>query len=113
MPKTILLTGANGQLGRSIYLELFPYFNVIPCIYKTKINIDLFKKKEINLDITDFENIKYMLNIVDPDIIINTAAFTNVDQCELEKEKANNINVYGVRNLLKLLKTKTYFNKNK
>ena len=52
---------------------------------------------------------KDMLNIVDPDIIINTAAFTNVDQCELEKEKANNINVYGVRNLLKFANKKTYF----
>ena len=102
MPKTILLTGANGQLGRSIYLELCSFFNVIPCINKTEKNIDIFKKKEIYLNITDYDNMKDTLIDVNPDIIINTAAFTNVDQCELKKEKANNINVNGVRNFLKL-----------
>jgi len=109
MSKTILLTGANGQLGRSIYLELSPFYNVVPAIYKNISNLNLFNNNEIKLDITNKSELKYICDEINPDIIINTAAFTDVNYCEIEKEKAVDINVNGVRNLLSAMKNETLF----
>lgn len=109
MSKTILLTGANGQLGRSIYLELSPFYNVVPAIYKNISNPSLFNNNEIKLDITNKSELKYIYDEINPNIIINTAAFTDVNCCEVEKEKAVDINVNGVKNLLSVMKNETLF----
>ena len=107
--KRILLFGANGQLGRSLYVELSPFFNVIPCINKNKSAIELFEKSSIQVDITKVQQIKDCIDKYKPEIIINLAAFTNVDLCETERDKAYNVNVFGVKNIIKFIPKETYF----
>jgi dTDP-4-dehydrorhamnose reductase len=51
------------------------------------------------LDITDVSEVKSVVMDFFPDEIINTAAFTNVDGAEKEKESAWKINVGGVKNI--------------
>lgn len=51
------------------------------------------------LDITDINNTIEFISNVRPDIIINCAAFTNVDGCETEYDSAYKINAIGARNL--------------
>jgi len=51
------------------------------------------------LDITDKEATLRLVRRVDPAVIINTAALTNVDYCEIHKDEAERVNVGGVRNL--------------
>ncbi|MEH6679585.1 MAG: dTDP-4-dehydrorhamnose reductase [Sediminicola sp.] len=84
----ILVTGANGQLGRSI-LDVskdFPQFE-----YHFKTSKDL--------DITDFDRVKELFNKEEFDYCINCAAYTAVDKAESEKEKAFMINAEAVGNL--------------
>tara|TARA_R110002020_G_scaffold122487_7_gene278036 strand:- start:47866 stop:48744 length:879 start_codon:yes stop_codon:yes gene_type:complete len=84
----ILVTGANGQLGRSI-LDVskdFPQFE-----YHFKTSKDL--------DITDFDRVKELFHKENFDYCINCAAYTAVDKAESEKEKAFMINAEAVGNL--------------
>ena len=79
----ILLTGAEGQLGKEL-LQTFKHegYTVFPC-------------SKSQLDITNPNQIKKVLEKIEPDIIINTAAFTNVDLCEIQLEEAYLINGLG------------------
>lgn len=82
----ILLTGAKGQLGRSIRARLPEEWELIATDSQT-------------LDITDEEAVMNMAKNFQPDVIINAAAFTAVDKAELDSERAFAINAAGARNL--------------
>ncbi|BAB60062.1 dTDP-4-dehydrorhamnose reductase [Thermoplasma volcanium GSS1] len=84
----ILIFGHTGQLGREL-LKLVP--NAISGSINGK-----------RVDITDYSEIALLFSQASPDIVINSAAFTNVDRCEKEREKAYLVNAIGVRNIVKL-----------
>jgi len=86
MIKNVLVTGANGQLGQAIRrrADLYPSFS----FFYTDID---------TLDITDKEAVYAYLNKYRIHIIINTAAYTAVDQAEKEPEKAYRINAEAVK----------------
>ena len=89
----ILLTGSNGMLG-SNYLSLSSnLFDVIPT--------SSTNKSFAYLDLTDSNNVKSVLNTYMPNIIINCSAITDVDGAELDKKKAYDVNVNGIRNIIK------------
>ena len=50
-------------------------------------------------DITDKDNIAGIVNRIRPDVVIHAAAMTNVDECELDRDKAYKINFLGVKNV--------------
>lgn len=56
------------------------------------------------MDITNSENVQLIIQKYKPQTIIHTAAMTNVDACELDKESCFNINVNGTKNLLQAAK---------
>ncbi len=84
----ILITGANGQLGKSIQLlsSLYSKFDFI------------FTDVE-QLDITKLEEVNDFFNLHKPDFCINAAAYTQVDKAEDEVELNNLINITGPKNL--------------
>ena len=94
MDYKVLITGANGQLGSVLYGKLQNIFNLFPTS-ATNLN----NSKYIKLDITKTDNVKSVLNSVNPDLIINTAAITDVDYCENNKSKVRAVNVQGLKNL--------------
>jgi dTDP-4-dehydrorhamnose reductase len=51
------------------------------------------------LDITDYESVTERFREVDPDVVLNCAAFHNLDQCEADPRQAWGINVEAVRDL--------------
>ena len=81
----ILLIGKTGQLGGSIFSNNTFHEIVAPNRYE--------------LDIEDHDSILNMLNELKPDVVINTAAFHNVPQCEVDIQQAFSVNVIAVRNL--------------
>ena len=54
------------------------------------------------VNITDIESLKKIFESEKPEIVMNTSAFTNVDACESEKERAFSVNSLGVRNIAML-----------
>jgi dTDP-4-dehydrorhamnose reductase len=95
----ILVTGSNGQLGSQIIDILNKGYAGI-----RKISIAYKNAEVIGIDINDIDisNIDEVLNYINkikPDIIINTAAYTNVDGCEEYYEDAFKVNAIGARNM--------------
>ncbi len=86
----IMVTGANGQLGREIQKRSVG-------------NNNQFFFNDINeLDLTDNIAVANKIEEIKPDVIINCAAFTAVDLAETEQEAAMKINVEAVRNIAKI-----------
>ncbi|HHE65451.1 MAG TPA: NAD(P)-dependent oxidoreductase, partial [Bacteroidetes bacterium] len=87
----ILVTGANGQLGHCLSdLAETTDWN---WIITTRKHFDLTNSSDVNTFIKENK----------PDIIVNTAAYTQVDQAEKESELAFNVNQQGVENLIKAI----------
>ena len=82
-----LIAGAEGQLGRSLKEAL----------NKRDISYVALSRKE--LDISDLGTVIEIVKKSSADIVINAAAYTNVEQAELESEKAFLVNEIGSRNL--------------
>ena len=90
--KTLLITGAYGQLGDACVKYLKNNFIV------TLSGISP-SDGGVHLDIRSKSSIKKVLSDIDPDVILNLAALTDVDGCELDPQQAKDINVSGVKNL--------------
>lgn len=84
----ILIIGAKGQLGSELYEMLLE-----EAVHEVKAH-----DKE-TLDITNYEQVQKELLEFKPDVIINTAAYTNVDGCETDYRGAYLVNVVGAMNL--------------
>ena len=97
----ILVTGSYGQLGRS----LFNYLKSNTEIFWTGRNIPL-NENGFYLDICDRINLKGLISLYNPDILINLAALTNVDFCEKNSKIAKEINTNGVKNICDTFKGK-------
>ena len=93
MKKKLLITGCNGQLGRSIdkLYENDP-------VYET-FHTDYGVEGVRDLDITDLDSVMQTVREVKPYALINCAALTNVDGCETQTDAAYKINAIGPRNL--------------
>lgn len=91
--KKIIITGSNGQLGRAIN-QLYAGNSEYELI-----NTDCGVEGITNLDITDLNAVNDLVASVNPYAIINCAAMTNVDGCEVNKDLAYKINALGPRNL--------------
>lgn len=81
----VLVTGANGQLGTDL-CKVLGDFELIPLTDK-------------DIEISDMSSVKQAFSKYKPDIIINTAAYVRVDDCEDEKDKAFSVNSLGARNV--------------
>jgi dTDP-4-dehydrorhamnose reductase len=98
----ILVTGANGLLGQKLTTLLDQKSDVQTIATARKpVGYSLERTQFLLLDVTDpIQTAKVILEIK-PDVVIHTAAMTQVDQCETEREACWNANVTGVENLVK------------
>lgn len=100
--KRVLVIGSNGLLGQKV-AELFirgsGHHIVLASLHKEPVR-ELQSTEYHPLDITSKKDVRNVIAAVEPDVIINTAAMTNVDQCEKEKELAWKVNVEGVENII-------------
>ncbi len=82
----IAIIGANGQLGSDVYLSLKDNYKIFPLLHK-------------DIEITQRDSSNSCLSKIHPDIIVNTAAFHDLNACEKYPEKAFLVNGIGPRNL--------------
>jgi len=83
----ILITGANGQLGKEFQKFL------------SEKNREVLALDIQELDITDLEKTRKILKNIQAEYIINCAAYNEVDKAQEEWKKAFSVNAIGVRNL--------------
>ena len=93
--KKILITGSSGMLGSEI-----SFSDKYNCNYIST-SLNPIYKNHLRLDITNSHNVKEILDKYKPDVIINCAAYTDVDKAENNKSIAHKINVEGLSNLIK------------
>ena len=88
----ILVTGANGQLGNAMRIA-------------SRSSKDNYIFTDVSeLDITDAEAVRMAVKENDIDVIVNCAAYTNVDKAEDDAEFAEILNAKAERNLADELK---------
>ncbi|MDO4169979.1 MAG: dTDP-4-dehydrorhamnose reductase [Lachnospiraceae bacterium] len=87
MSKTkIWITGAKGQLGTAIYNQLdYHKYTVVTT--------------DIDLDITDYDEVASYMKVTKPNVVINCAGMTDLKTCEENMIDAYKVNAIGPRNL--------------
>lgn len=106
----ILITGANGLLGQKL-VTLYEDRQDILVIATGKGENRNASGRYIyqQMDITSPEEVKAVFIEHQPDVVINTAAMTHVDQCELDPDSCQKLNVDAVANLIEVCKqTETF-----
>ena len=103
--KKILITGSNGLLGQKLVktFKTINHFEVIATSKGTNRINDQHGYKYESLDITDRQQVEFIFKKYMPDTVINTAAMTNVDACETDKEGCFALNVTAVKNIVEVL----------
>ena len=99
----ILITGSSGMLGSDLCEILKDLHEII--------GLDVIEPKEeryapnkfYKASITDFCEVDNVFNKEKPDLVVHTAAWTDVDGCQLDPVKAHNINVEGLYNIVVVL----------
>ena len=103
----ILITGSNGLLGQKL-LKLLAGKNELDLLATSRgenrvSNTEGYTYKEV--DITNQTQISQVFDQFKPNVVINTAAMTNVDACEDDREGCWKLNVTAVEYLIELSKT--------
>ena len=97
--KKVLITGANGLLGQSLLREFSQRFTLLATARNARLNYPINNLRCQPLDISRWGECRDIIDEFKPDVIVNAAAFTNVDACEAQKEQCWRANVKGVENL--------------
>lgn len=100
--KKILITGSNGLLGQKLVYALVAR-GTFDVIATSKGENRLLRKEGytyVPLDITSRDEVFAVFEKHLPDVVINTAAMTNVDACETQKEACWALNVTAVQHMI-------------
>lgn len=88
--KKILITGSKGQLGKAMNKLL------------KNVDIDIINTDMDEMNITDLDEVKKVLYESKPDVIVNCAAYTKVENAEENIDLSFAINAEGVKNIAKV-----------
>lgn len=83
----VLITGANGLVGRALYDHCLAQGDVVTALTHQQ------------LDIADAPSVESVFAEVQPVVVVNCAAWTDVDACESDVEKAHRVNAAAVATL--------------
>ncbi|GAA0179310.1 dTDP-4-dehydrorhamnose reductase [Clostridium sediminicola] len=95
----IVITGAKGQLGTQLINIIKSGKSEIGSIDEKYLNSEIIGIDIEDLDISNLDEVIDFICKEKPDIIINPAAYTNVDACESNEDLAYKVNSLGARNL--------------
>jgi dTDP-4-dehydrorhamnose reductase len=93
----VLVTGSNGLLGNKLLAATAnrPEFEVVAASRGPCANRELGPFRYIQLNVTDGDVVREAIRAAAPDVVIHTAAMTDVDGCERDPERAFAVNVRG------------------
>uniref|UniRef100_UPI0040484759 dTDP-4-dehydrorhamnose reductase n=1 Tax=Polaribacter sp. TaxID=1920175 RepID=UPI0040484759 len=107
MKKRVVITGSNGLLGQTLVNLLLeePNSYEVTGFSKGPNRSKRIDFKYVSLDITDQKSLKTQLKLIRPHFIVNTAAMTNVDACESNRDACYALNVSAVGYLTDISKS--------
>lgn len=82
--KKVAIIGSSGQLGTELSRTL-----------SRNEDIELHLLDHSKLECADKDSVEKAINSISPDVVINSAAYTRVDDCEDDEEKAFSVNAVG------------------
>ena len=91
----IIVTGCKGQLGTEILKQLREGRSEIGPIPEKLLNATVIAVDLPDLDISNYKMVDEFIRRNRPDVIINCAAYTNVDGCEVNHDAAFKANALG------------------
>ena len=99
MKKRILITGSNGLLGQKLVSCFRDKYDVLatsigPCRIQSQVGFQYQ-----SLDVTNESEVNNLVVRFSPDFIVNAAALTDVDRCEVDIQLCNDLNVNAVNYL--------------
>src|SRR6267378_6383662 len=83
----VAVIGADGQLGRDV------------CVEFARNSDEVYRLTHADLDISSMDQVVNLLGKIQPRVVVNTAAFHNVERCEEDPARAFAVNALGARNL--------------
>ena len=93
----VLVTGANGQLGWEMKKQ------------SPEQSLEVIALEKKKLDITNLRQLRRIIKKYNPDILVNTAAYTSVDLAEKNKKEAYEVNHHAVKYLAEICKENSIF----
>lgn len=96
----LMITGVNGLLGQKLLEQAVSKYAVLGIDLHPEPVLKKIKFEYRKLDLTDRRKVKETILAFHPAYLINTAAMTDVDGCETEKERCWRINVEAVEHII-------------
>jgi dTDP-4-dehydrorhamnose reductase len=90
----VMVTGASGQLGSALLREAMQRG-----VIAIATDITHPRNGSLQMDITEGAQVNATIRRVAPDYVIHTAALTDVDACEIEPQRAWDVNAFGTKNV--------------
>jgi len=91
MSTNVLITGGSGLLATNLALAMRDYYSVTLGLHSRDISLD--GVEVITVDLDSIENLKSVVDLVKPNVIIHTAGLTSVEKCDADQKLAYHINV--------------------
>ncbi len=95
----VMITGSSGMLGKALIGGLSPEWEIAGVDVTPPPPVEGRRFAFYRADVTDAGGIASCVERIAPDLIINAAAYTDVDGCELDPEKAERVNAGGTGNV--------------
>ena len=93
----VLVLGSNGQIGRCLQDQL------------KKNNFEIIYTSRKKIDISNFDDTRKKITNINPNVIVNASAYTNVDMAEEDMVNANIVNNLAIANLANISSTFGYW----
>lgn len=101
MPRSVLLTGAGGFVAGNIIVQAGESMT-IHALEKVPVNFTRDYVTWHVLDLRDDEALAEIFSMVQPEVVIHTAALSDIDYCQVHQQEANQVNVGITRTLADL-----------
>jgi len=97
----VLVIGSNGLLGQSLVKRFNQGFDLYGCSIESENYTNfLLNENYFKLDITSRTDVKNFFLSIQPDVVINAAAYTNVDKCEEDRETCWAVNTKSLEHIV-------------
>jgi dTDP-4-dehydrorhamnose reductase len=96
----VMVTGSAGLLGTALLPKFIPHFELIAVYHNERPVVRDEFLQIISADLADPEECRKILDKIAPDIILNSAAWVDVDGCEMDRKRAYRSNFEIVQNLV-------------